>query len=157
MDIFLFICAALLMILGVVGSVVPGLPGPPLGYVGLLLLQATEKVQFSTLFLVIWALVVVAITVVDYFFPIWTTKRIGGSKYGIRGSFVGMIVGIVFTPVGIILGTLLGAIVGEMIGGSDFNTAMKSGVAAFAGTMLGTGIKLIVSVMFCIYFIIELF
>lgn len=145
------------MLIGVVGSVVPGLPGPPLGYVGLLLLHATEKVQYSVSTLVIWALVVVFITVLDFLLPVVSTKRFGGSKYGIRGSIIGMLAGIVFTPVGIILGTLFGAIIGEMIGGSDLNTAFRSGIASFVGTMLGTGIKLVVSVTLCIYFIAALF
>lgn len=145
------------MLVAVAGSILPGLPGPPLGYVGLLLLQATEKVQFSTTFLVVWGVIVVVVSVLDYYIPVLTTKGFGGSKYGVRGSIIGMVIGMVFTPIGIIMGTLLGAVIGEMMGGSDFNSALKSGFGAFIGTMLGTGIKLMVSIMFVIYFIIELF
>ena len=157
MDVLLFILSALLMLVGIIGSVVPALPGPPLSYVGLLLLQLTDKVQFSTSFLVVWGIVVLAVVVLDYYLPIWTTKRIGGSKAGINGSIIGMVVGIIFTPIGMILGTLLGAIIGEIIGGASGDKALKSGLATFVGTMLSIGIKLIVCVSLLMYYIIELF
>ena len=157
MDIFLFILAAIFMILGIVGSIVPALPGPPLSYVGLLLLQFTDKVQFSTSFLLLWAIVVVAVVVLDYYLPIWTTKKVGGSKSGITGSILGMVVGIIFTPIGMILGTLLGAIIGEIMGGASGDKALKSGLATFVGTMLSIGIKLILCVSMTIYYVIELF
>ena len=157
MEVSLFILAAIFMILGIVGSVVPALPGPPLSYVGLLLLQFTDKVQFSTSFLVMWAVVVVAVVVLDYYLPIWTTKKVGGSKAGINGSIIGMIAGIIFTPIGMILGTLLGAIIGEMVGGASGDKALKSGLATFVGTMLSLGIKLILCVSMTIYYVVELF
>ena len=145
------------MLVGIIGSVVPALPGPPLSYVGLLLLQLTDKVQFSTSFLVVWGIVVLAVTILDYLLPIWTTKKVGGSKAGINGSIIGMVVGIIFTPIGMILGTLLGAIIGEIIGGASGDKALKSGLATFVGTMLSIGIKLIVCVSLLMYYIIELF
>ena len=157
MEIFLFILSAVLIIVGIIGAVVPALPGPPLGYVGLLLLQFTDKVQFSTSFLVVWGIVVLAVTILDYLLPIWTTKKVGGSKAGINGSIIGMVVGIIFTPIGMILGTLLGAIIGEIIGGASGDKALKSGLATFVGTMLSIGIKLIVCVSLLMYYIIELF
>lgn len=157
MDVVLYILAALLIIISVIGSILPGIPGPPLGYVGLLLLNATDKVQYSTLFLVVWGVIVVAISVLDYYIPVLTTKGFGGSRYGVRGSMAGMVIGIVFTPVGIILGTLLGAVIGEMISGSDFGKAVRSGFGAFVGTMLSAGIKVIVCVTFVIYYIMSFF
>ena len=157
MEIFLFILSAVLIIVGIIGAVVPALPGPPLGYVGLLLLQLTDKVQFSISFLIGWGIATLAVTILDFYLPIWTTKKIGGSKAGINGSIIGMIVGIIFTPIGMILGTLLGAIIGEIIGGASGDKALKSGLATFVGTMLSIGIKLIVCVSLLMYYIIELF
>lgn len=157
MEIFLFISAALLIVLSAVGAVVPGLPGPPLGYLGLLLLHFTDKVQYSATFLIVWAVIVLLVTVGENFLPVMTARLAGGSKYAVRGSIVGLIVGIIFTPIGMILGTLLGAIIGELIGGADCYVALKSGLATFAGTMLGIGVKLIISVIFAYYFIAALF
>ncbi|MBR5189317.1 MAG: DUF456 domain-containing protein, partial [Paludibacteraceae bacterium] len=107
--------------------------------------------------LVVWGIVVLAVTILDYLLPIWTTKKVGGSKAGINGSIIGMVVGIIFTPIGMILGTLLGAIIGEIIGGASGDKALKSGLATFVGTMLSIGIKLIVCVSLLMYYIIELF
>ena len=157
MEIFLFIFSAVLSIVGIIGAVVPALPGPPLGYVGLLLLQLTDKVQFSISFLIGWGIATLAVTILDFYLPIWTTKKIGGSKAGINGSIIGMIVGIIFTPIGMILGTLLGAIVGELVGGASGDKAIRSGFATFIGTMLSIGIKLIICISFAIYFIFQLF
>ena len=157
MEIFLFILSAVLIIVGIIGAVVPALPGPPLGYVGLLLLQLTDKVQFSISFLIGWGIATLAVTIFDFYLPIWTTKKIGGSKAGINGSIIGMIVGIIFTPIGMILGTLLGAIVGELVGGASGDKAIRSGFATFIGTMLSIGIKLIICISFAIYFIFQLF
>ena len=147
----------MLIIVGIIGAVVPALPGPPLGYVGLLLLQLTDKVQFSISFLIGWGIATLAVTILDFYLPIWTTKKIGGSKAGINGSIIGMIVGIIFTPIGMILGTLLGAIVGELVGGASGDKAIRSGFATFIGTMLSIGIKLIICISFAIYFIFQLF
>lgn len=157
MEIFLFVLAALLIIFSIIGSIVPGIPGPPLGYAGLWILQLTDKVNFSTSFLVVWGVIVVVITILDYYLPIWSTKKIGGTKYGVNGSIIGMIVGIVFTPIGVIFGTLLGAIIGELIGGAKLDASIKSGLATFVGVMLGTGIKVLICSIFAFYFLKELF
>lgn len=153
----MFIVAALLVVVSVIGSVMPGLPGPPLGYIGLLLLNMTDKVQHSTTFFVVWGVVVLVVSVLDYYIPIRMTRGLGGSSYGVKGSVIGMLAGMIFTPIGVILGTLAGAVIGEMMGGSDFRNALRSGFGAFVGTMLSTGIKLVVSIMFVIYYIIDLF
>lgn len=157
MEISLFILAALLIVLSIIGSVLPALPGPPCGYLGLLLLQATDKVQYSVTFLVVWAIIVLAVSVLDYYVPVITTKGFGGSSYAVKGSVVGMVIGMFFTPIGVILGTFLGAVIGEMLNHSGLLISLKSGFGAFVGTMLSTGIKLIVCVTFLIYYIVALF
>lgn len=157
MEWILIIVAAILLIVSIIGSIVPALPGPPLGFVALLLLQFTNMFQFSMAFLVLWGVVVVLVTAFDFYMPVWATKRFGGSKYGVNGSIIGMIIGLFFTPIGIVLGTLLGAVIGELMSGAEFSVALKSGVGAFIGTMLGTGIKLIVCSIFVLYFIFGLF
>ena len=90
MDVFLFVVAGLLIVGGVLGSVLPALPGPPLGYIGLLLLQCTEKVDFSTTFLLVWLAVVVAVTVADNFIPAWATPLASSLKAGF-GAFIGFL------------------------------------------------------------------
>ncbi len=157
MEWILITIAAILLIVSIIGSIIPALPGPPLAFVALLLLQFTNMFQFSIAFLVIWGIIVTIVTVLDFYLPVWATKKFGGSKSGVNGSIIGMIIGLFFTPIGIVLGTLLGAIIGELTTGADFGVALKSGLGTFIGTMFGMGIKLIVCSIFIIYFIAGLF
>ena len=159
MDVFLAIVAGLLILSGIVGSVVPVLPGPPLGFMGILVLHFTAYADFSTTFLIVFGIIAMAITVVDYLVPAWGTKKFGGTKYGRNGAMVGIIAGLFFfPPLGIILGPFVGAFVGELIHDSaDTSKALKSGLGSFVGFLLGTGLKLIISLIFTYYYVKELF
>jgi uncharacterized protein YqgC (DUF456 family) len=116
MEILLAVVAFLLLLVGLLGSVIPVIPGPPLGYVGLLLLQWSGYGGFSAVFLWVWAGITVAVTVTDYVLPAIMTKKFGGSRLAVIGSVVGLILGIFFfPPLGMILGPFLGALAGELI------------------------------------------
>ncbi|SHI54792.1 hypothetical protein SAMN05444280_103103 [Tangfeifania diversioriginum] len=158
MDYLLIVLGALFIIAGILGGILPVLPGPPLSYVGLLLLHFTEKYQFETRFLIIWLIVAAVVTVADYFIPVWGTKRYGGSKQGIWGSIIGLVIGLFFfPPFGIIIGPFLGAVAGELVAGKDSGSALKSGFGSFMGFLLGTLIKLIASGLMAWHFGKELF
>ena len=150
MDIFLIILSVLFMVVGLLGCILPALPGPPLSYVGFLLLHFTDKVQFSTTQIwVLLALVVIA-QVIDYFIPVLGSKYSGGTKWGSWGAFIGSVVGLFFLPWGLLLGPFLGAVVGELLGDADMKSALKSGTGALLGFILGTVLK----VALCMYFIV---
>lgn len=152
MDIFLIILSALLMIVGLLGCILPALPGPPVSYIGFLLLHFTDKVQFSTTqILVLLALVVIA-QVIDYFIPVLGSKYSGGTKWGSWGAFIGSVLGLFFLPWGLLLGPFAGAVVGELLGNADMKSALKSGMGALLGFILGTVLKLAL----CMYFIVLL-
>ena len=152
MDIFLIILSVLFMVVGLLGCILPALPGPPLSYVGFLLLHFTDKVQFSTTHIwVLLALVVIA-QVIDYFIPVLGSKYSGGTKWGSWGAFIGSVVGLFFLPWGLLLGPFLGAVVGELLGDADMKSALKSGTGALLGFILGTVLK----VALCMYFIVLL-
>ena len=145
------------MLAGFVGCILPIVPGPPLSYIGLLVLQLKEDPPFGILFMVIWAAVTIAVAVLDYFVPIYGTKKLGGSKKGIIGSALGLLVGLFFfPPFGIIIGPLLGALLGEMVEGKKHRDAMRSALGSFLGFLAGTVIKLIASGMMAYYFISSL-
>ena len=156
MDIFLIILGAICLLVGILGCVLPVLPGVPLAYCGLLLLHATEKVQFSWQFLVIWAVVTIVVQVLDSVVPIWGTKKFGGSKMGVWGSTLGLLVGLFFGPWGIVLGPFLGAVVFELIDGKNTRLALKAGWGSFVGLMTGTILKLICCGLMTYYFIAAL-
>lgn len=149
MDLLLIILSALCLLIGLLGCIVPILPGPPISYVGLLLLQATEKGEFTITQLILWGILVILIQILDYFIPLWGSKYAGGTKWGSWGCFIGTIIGLFFSPIGIILGPFLGAVIGEILGEKDIKYALKSGLGSLVGFLLGTVVKLVV----CGYFI----
>lgn len=143
MDIFLLVIAFLFMLIGIIGCIVPGLPGTPISYIGLWIAQATDTVDFSWQFMLIWGIVVIVITLLDYVVPAWGTKRYGGSKWGVWGSTIGVFVGLFFGAAGVILGPLVGAILGELVSGKQLNDALKAGWGSFIGILFSTVLKLI--------------
>lgn len=143
MTVFLLVLAFLCMLIGIIGCIVPGLPGTPIAYAGLWIAQATDRVDFSWQFLLIWAIVTIVISVLDYVVPAWGTKHYGGTKWGVWGSTIGVFVGLFFGAVGVILGPLVGAVLGELIAGKQLNEAFKAGWGSFVGILFGTVLKLI--------------
>jgi hypothetical protein len=143
-DLALAIICGIFVFIGLLGSILPVLPGPALSWVGILVLHFTDYVDFSTAFLVGTGIVMVLITVLDYFIPIWGTKRFGGTKSGVTGSTIGLVLGLFFPPWGIILGPFLGALAGEILANrKEFKKALRSATGSFLGFLLGTGLKLI--------------
>jgi uncharacterized protein YqgC (DUF456 family) len=158
MDYFLIGLGILLLLLGILGAILPVLPGPPLNYAALLLLHFTERYQFSLRFLLVWAVVTIVVSLLDYVIPIWGTKKFGGSKRGIWGSVIGLVAGILFFPPwGILIGPVVGAVVGEFTAGKSQREALRSGLGSFVGFVAGTLLKLIVSGMMAWQFFAKLF
>ena len=156
LDILLVVIGFCFLIGGLVGCILPAVPGPPLSFIALLLLQATRFASFSIKFLMITAIVTVIVTVIDYFLPIWGTRKWGGTRAGMIGSIIGLLVGLFLSPVGIIVGPFAGAVIGELVYGQDSNTALRSGFGSFVGFLLGTGMKMAVCFAFTYYYIKEL-
>ena len=152
-DYLLLALSILLMIVGIIGCLVPVLPGPPLSFLGILTLQFTRFADVSTNLLIILAVVAVVVSILDFIVPVWGTRKFGGSKYGVRGATVGLIIGLFFGPPGIIIGPFIGAVVGEMIFKDDFRYAIKAGFGSLLGFMTGIGLKLAASFAITVYFI----
>jgi uncharacterized protein YqgC (DUF456 family) len=93
MDILLSILGFLALLIGLAGAVLP-LPGPPLSFVGLLMLHYSKYVEFTENTLIAYGAVTLIITVLDYYIPIWGTKKFGGSKMGTYGSAIGLLIGL---------------------------------------------------------------
>ena len=148
METLIIILAILAGIIGIAGSILPGLPGTPVSWVGLLLLYIWGPEDMALKTLIVWGIVVVLVSVVDYVVPMYFTKLTGGSKYAERGALVGLVAGIILTPIGMILGSFLGAFFFELYytrkGSSQ---ALKAAIGSFLGFITGTGLKTIVSVL----------
>ncbi|MGC6429887.1 MAG: DUF456 domain-containing protein [Jejuia sp.] len=149
MDIILIIIAALFMVLGILGSFLPILPGPITSWVGLLIMHFTEAIPMNTTFLISTFIIAALIWILDYIIPAIGTKRFGGSKYGMIGTTIGLIVGILAPiPGGIIIGPFLGALIGELINKNDSRTAVKAAFGSFIGFITSTFLKFIVAIVF---------
>lgn len=158
MDNLLIIIGSVLVFVGIAGSILTILPGPLVSFTGLLLLQFTAAPPFKTGFVIIWALVIFSITLLDYYFPVWRKKMIGGSSSGMYGGTLGLIAGIfIFPPFGIVFGPFAGALIGEIIGGNTSKQAIKSSLSSFLGSVSGTTMKLCVTITLAYYFLSSLF
>ena len=156
MDYVLIVLGSLFMIIGLLGCILPAIPGPPLGFIGLLFLHFTERIQFESNDIFLWAFIAIAITIADNILPMWTTKKFGGSKAGVWGSTIGLIAGLFIGPWGIIIGPFLGAVIGEMLNDNN-EKAFKAGIGAFMGFIFGVGLKLASIGYFAWIFIKEVF
>ena len=141
--------AVILGLVGIAGSIVPGIPGPPICWAGLLLAFLGRRAapggdEISITMLLVMLAVTIVVTILDFVVPGKLTKAVGGSRAGSVGSVIGLLAGMFLTPIGMIMGCILGAFIGELVfAGKDTFDAVKSAAGALAGTLLGTGIKLI--------------
>lgn len=147
----LIVFAILLAIVGIIGSIVPGIPGPPLSWIGMLLVYFADKNgdptdPMSATILLVWLAVTVIVTVLDYVIPVEATRVAGGHKAASTGAVLGLVAGMLLPPVGIVMGSLLGAFLGELlVNDKGVWPAFKAGAGAFMGFLLSTGIKLAAS------------
>lgn len=156
MDILLIILGFVCILTGLAGSILPALPGPPISYLGLLLIHFTSYADFSSTQLIMWAVLVIIVQILDFIIPSIGTKKFGGSNYGIWGCNIGVVVGMFAGAFGIILGPFLGAVIGELIKTNDINRSLKAGFGAFLGFIAGLFSKFIIVIYFLAQAIIAL-
>jgi hypothetical protein len=154
---YLFLALGIiLMIIGIIGCLLPVLPGPPISFIGLILLHVTKFGKFDPPTLIILGIITIVVTIIDLIVPVWGTRKFGGSKYGARGATVGLIIGVFLGPAGIIFGPFIGAIIGELIFRDDMGYAVKAGFGSLLGFFMGVGLKLAASLVMTFYFVKEL-
>ena len=160
MNTILIILAILLALIGIAGSIIPGIAGPPFSWLALLLLHFTTAADYTPLFLVATAVVAIVITILDYIVPSLSTKRHGGSKAGVWGCNIGLVVSIIGLPfgptgiLGVIFWPFVGALVGELLGGKKSREALRAAWGAFVGFLCGTGLKLAYALV-CAFFVVK--
>lgn len=163
MSTFWIILAVIMILVGLLGSVVPGLAGPPFSWLGILFIHLSDAADFSLTFLLITAAIAAIITVMDYVIPSMSTKHHGGSKAGVWGCNIGLIISIVGLPfgptglLGVVFWPFVGAFVGELISGKQKREALRAAWGAFLGFLAGTGLKLAYGIVAAVFVIKGLF
>ncbi len=154
-DILAAVLGTVVVVGGLIGCIIPVLPGPPVAYVALLLVSwAGGWNVYAVWLLIVTAVAAVGAAMLDSILPIVTSRRSGAGKAGIWGSVLGMLVGtIFFPPFGTVIGAFLGALAGEMLVMGEGRNPMKAALGVFTGTMLATVIKLSVSGVIAVLFV----
>lgn len=157
MEALLIALAIIFAIVGCIGCIIPVLPGVMLTYAGVLCLYFVEGVEYPLRWIIIFGILTLVVSLLDYILPSMMTKRFGGTKAGERGAMAGVIAGIFFGPIGIIVAPFIGAVVAELIyDSSNRERAFKSGLGSFLSFFVGTGLKLCVAVWMTIDVISEI-
>jgi uncharacterized protein YqgC (DUF456 family) len=155
MDILLLLIGFLMVAVGVAGSFLPVIPGPLCGWLGLLIIHLTGVVPMDWYFLGITLSVAVLVFILDYFIPIWGTKRFGGTKAGAYGAGIGMLVGLFMGPIGIIFGPFIGALAGEISQKTPMRQAYKAAFGSFIGFLTGTFLKFLICITFLVMYVLK--
>lgn len=162
MDI-LVVFAIIAAVIGLIGSIVPGIPGPPVSWVGLLLAYFSGGLNgsgnpMSLTFLLVWLAIVIVVTVLDYVLPAWFTRVTGGHKAAAVGAIVGLFAGLFIPPVGMIAGSIIGAFLAELfVEDRGVWDSFKASMGAFLGFIFTTGMKFIVSGVIAYYIFVYSF
>jgi uncharacterized protein YqgC (DUF456 family) len=155
MDYLLIFLGIAFTIAGLIGCIIPSIPGPPLNFVALLLLNWVDSSIFSNEFMFIFFISVASVTIGDYMLAL-SGKAFGVSRYGIWGSMLGMLAGLIFfPPFGMLIGIAVGAIVGELYAGKENSEALKAGLFTFIVSILMIVVKLVLSVIMSYHFFKE--
>lgn len=152
-EVAILIFGLLLNGLGILGCIVPALPGPLFSWLSLFLFFLLPEREFSTTTLIVSGLAMAIVTALDYIVPVLGAKKFGSSKEGVWGGMIGIVVGLFFfPPIGIILGPLIGTIVGDLLAGGTFTKALNSGIGSLIGFIVGTSIKLVYCIVVLVMF-----
>lgn len=158
MDILITICAILCGIIGVLGAVLPVLPGPALSFVGMVLAYFNGGDTITERMLWIWGIVTIVVSILDYILPGYFSKIFGGTKAGITGATIGVFVGVFMGPLGIILGPFVGAVIGELLHEKkNLDKAITVGFGSLLSFLVGSGVRLILAGFMLYYIVIDLF
>jgi len=155
----LIILGLVIAIIGLLGCILPLIPGPPLSFLSLVMLSYAKAWEpFSLNFLLVMAGMTIAVTISDYVLPIGGAKRYGASKHGIWLSIGGMILGLfLFPPWGVVIGAVGGAFIGEILAGRKAKEALRASWGVVVGNLFVTGVKIALSGVMLFFYVKEMF
>lgn len=153
----LYLSGALLILTGLLGVVLPVLPGVPVMYLGMLLVawsDGFERIGFWTLLAL--ALLTGLSILADLLSSILGAQRVGASRLALIGATLGALIGLFFGLPGVVLGPFIGAFSGELLHSRRGGLATKVGVATWIGLVLGAIAKLCIALMMLGLFVLVL-
>jgi uncharacterized protein len=138
-----YLLAALLVIGGIAGAVLPALPGVPMVFAGLLVAAwADDFTRVGVLTLVLLGILTLASFAIDFTATALGARRVGATRLAVAGAAVGTFAGIFLGIPGLILGPFVGAVAGEMLSHGQVQQATRAGIATWIGLLFGTLAKL---------------
>ena len=156
-EVLIYTIALVMAVVGIIGCIIPALPGPPLAYASLVLLYLFDNPdnEISGKFMLVWAAVIAAVSILDYVIQPYFTKITGGSSLAVRYSIAGMVAGMIFfPPFGIVAGSFIGALIAELVVNKrPLQNSLLAAFGAFLGFIFGTGLKLAATVTMLYYII----
>jgi uncharacterized protein YqgC (DUF456 family) len=155
LTIALIILGSLCALAGIVGCILPIVPGPPISFLALILLSLAKNWEpFSPTFLFIMGGLAVLVSILDYVVPVVGAKKYGASKPGIWISMIGMLIGVLFFPPwGMLIGAFLGALAGELLAGKKGRKSLQAAWGVFVGNVVSIGFKLAYSGAIIFFFL----
>ena len=140
---FYWVGAIVLVVTGLVGLVLPAIPGAPLIFAGLLLAAWAEGFSYVGLWTIIGLAILALLTYgVDFWATMFGAKKFGASKRAIIGALLGAIAGIFIGLPGVIFGPFIGAVIGELSARRNLQQAARAGMGATIGLVLGAALKI---------------
>ena len=157
MSILLWVLCVVMVIVGLVGVVMPALPGHMLILAGLIVgAWADGFMRVGVWTLVVVGLIALASYGVDFVAVALGAKHLGASSRAMTGAALGTLAGLFFGLPGVIVGPFVGAVIGELSTHRDFGKAGKAGVAAWIGFAIGTATKVALAFLMIGIFLVAL-
>jgi len=158
LDVVIVVIGLILALAGIIGCILPIIPGPIFSFLALILLSWIKNWQvFSLTFLAVMGSLTALLMVFDYIAPALGAKKYGASKSGLWGSVIGMIIGIFFIPPwGMIAGAFGGALIGEFLAGKSGKNALRAGWGILIGNVTVIGLKLAFAAVALFFYIKEM-
>jgi len=142
-DVLLWLLAITLIVGGLVGTLLPVLPGAPLVFFGLWVLALIDHYQHvGTPTLVLLGVLAVLSALIDFVASSLGVQRVGASRQAVSGALAGSIIGAFFGIPGLLFGPFIGAVAGELMARSRLDQAARVGIATWVGMLLGSLAKL---------------
>ncbi|WP_130807545.1 DUF456 domain-containing protein [Senegalia massiliensis] len=157
MDIILIIISMILMFIGLIGTFLPAIPGTGLiFFVALIYGIITSFENLSVISVVILLILAIITIILDNITSLITTKKVGGSRYGIIGAIIGGIIGFLsLNFIGLIIGQFVGTMIGELFVRKSINDSFRIGFAGFIGYLLGVVLNSTIAVVMIVIFIFD--